>query len=195
MSWFRNPKAETLHLFRQYDEFYFPAECFGINLFNQYLAVSTARGLDILSLDQKLTFSVPDLKNPDLASIATRLKRQRPLGMFRLPTAEFFCCYEGEPYLQNIVSRTVVMEFVGKAKRAALVDKYILLFNDDFVEIRDVLNGKLQQVIAGQNVRCLDDAQAGLEKRNVVIVMAHPELEDRQLVLELRLEKAENRGV
>lgn len=87
------------------------------------------------------------------------------------------------------------MEFVGKAKKAALVDKYILLFNDDFVEIRDVLNGKLRQVIAGQNVRCLDDAQAGLKRRNVVIVMAHPELEDRQLVLELRLEKAEIREI
>jgi hypothetical protein len=83
------------------------------------------------------------------------------------------------------------MEFVGRAKKAALVDNYILLFNDDFVEIRDVLNGELRQVIAGQNLRCLDDAQGGFNKRNVVMVMAHPELEDRQLVLELRPEKAE----
>lgn len=90
------------------------------------------------------------------------------------------------------ISKSVVMEFVGNAKKAAVDHQYIMLFSNDFVEIRDLLHGKLCQVIAGQNIRCLDAAEGGFSKRNVLMVMAHPDLEDRQLVLELRLEKLEH---
>jgi hypothetical protein len=93
---FRSPKAEPSDIFREFDEFFLPMECFGINMFNQYLAVSTLKCFELLTLDRKFPFSVPDLKNSDMALIATRLQLQRPLGMFRLPAEEFFCCYEGE---------------------------------------------------------------------------------------------------
>jgi len=88
------------------------------------------------------------------------------------------------------VSRPTGIEFAGRTKKVTLVDHYIVLFHDDFVEIRDVGDGKLRQIIAGENIHCLDDAQ-GLGNRNVLMVMAYPALEDRQLVLELRPEKTE----
>ena len=90
------------------------------------------------------------------------------------------------------VSRPTVVEFVGRTKKAALVDQYILLFHDDFVEIRDAWSGKLRQIIAGENIRCLDHAQGGFSNRNILMVMAYPGFEDRQLVLELRVEKSED---
>lgn len=71
-----------------------------------------------------------------------------------------------------------------------MIDQYLVLFNDEFVEIRDVMNGKLFQIIAGQNIRCLDDAQGGFGKRNVVSGKAHSDEEDRELLLELLFEDA-----
>ena len=85
------------------------------------------------------------------------------------------------------------MEFVGRAKAAALFGPYVLLFDADFVEVRNAQNGRLRQVIAGRDVRCLDDAlggpppDAGGQARSVKVALQHPEVERLQLVLELVL--------
>ncbi len=85
------------------------------------------------------------------------------------------------------------MEFVGKAKSAALYGPYILLFDADFVEIRNAQNGRLRQVIAGRDVRCLDDAQSGgsAGNRTVKISLQHPEMERVQIVAELLLNEGQ----
>lgn len=83
-----------------------------------------------------------------------------------------------------------IMHFAGSVISTAIDGPYLILFHTDFVEIRDVRTRELRQVIAGQNIRCLDDAQGGIEKRNVLMAMAHPEKEGRELVLELALEEA-----
>jgi hypothetical protein len=54
------------------------------------------------------------------------------------------------------VSRSVVMEYVGKAKTAALYGVYLVLFHSDFVEVRNAEDGKMRQVITGRDVRSLD---------------------------------------
>jgi hypothetical protein len=158
--------------FREYDEFYIPAECYGLNLFSSSLAVSTARGVEVLNLDKKQTWTVPNLRSdqPDtqahLSSIATRIKDLRPLGMFRLGEAEFLVTFEECAVYVNKhgdVSRGVVMEFVGKANAACLYEQqYLILFDEDFVEIRDAQNGRLKQIIAGRGVRMLDDGGGGI---------------------------------
>lgn len=40
--------------------------------------------------------------------------------------------------------------------------QYLLLFNDDYVEVRNVENGRLRQIIVGRDVRCLDYGFRGL---------------------------------
>lgn len=70
--------------FRDFDEFFFPTECYSLNLFQTYIAVSTAKGVEMLTLDKKQPMSIPDLKAPAIANIAGRVRDQRPLGMFRL---------------------------------------------------------------------------------------------------------------
>ncbi|KZF22961.1 hypothetical protein L228DRAFT_247387 [Xylona heveae TC161] len=181
--------------FREFDEFYIPTECFGLNLFHSSLSISTHRGFEVLTLDKKQPWSVPDLKAPHVATIASRVRDQKPLGMFRLSETEFLLCYEECAVYVNKhgdVSRSVIMEFVGKAKSAALFGPYILLFDQDFVEIRNAQNGRLRQVIAGKDVRCLDDAQhtGGVfsgGKRSVKVALQHPEMERSQIVVELLL--------
>ncbi|KAL2003850.1 hypothetical protein VTN02DRAFT_1872 [Thermoascus thermophilus] len=152
--------------FREYDDFYIPAESYGINLFHSSLAISTHRGIEVLTLDKKQPWSVPNLRSdtPEaqvhLTSIANRIKDLRPLGMFRLSDSEFLVAYsECAVYVNKHgdVSRSVVMEFVGRAHTACLYGKFLILLNEDFVEVRNAMNGRLRQVIPGRNVVCLDD--------------------------------------
>ncbi|KAK6607239.1 CNH domain-containing protein [Botrytis cinerea] len=195
--------------FREFDEFYIPTECFTINLFQSYIAISTQKGFELLTLDKKVPMSIPDTKNQNIASIAARLQGQRPLGMFRLSDAEFLLCYaECGVYVDKHgeVSRSVIMEFVGRAKTAAMYGAYLVLFDSDFVEVRNAENGRLRQVIAGSDVRCLDagtnpqgagansmatmnsmSGTGGAMNRTLKLAMAHPEIVGNQIVLEMVL--------
>jgi hypothetical protein len=185
----RSGKTE---FFRDFEEFYIPTECMGMNIFHSSLAISTQRGFEILTLDKKQPISIPDLEASHVQVMASSLSGQKPLGMFRLSESEFLLVYEECAVYVNKhgdISRSVVMEFVGRAKSAALYGPYVLLFDADFVEIRNAQNGRLRQVIAGREVKCLDDTLVGgtAGKRTVKVAMQHPELEKVQIVVELVL--------
>ena len=87
------------------------------------------------------------------------------------------------------------MNFAGPAISAAINDNYLILFKSDSLEIRDVNDGTLRQVIAGQNIRCLHDAQGGFEKRNVIFAMEHPDIAGKELALSLILDENQNNVV
>jgi hypothetical protein len=203
-------KRGTTEFFREYDEFYIPAECTGMNLFSSSLAVSTARGFEVLTLDKKQPWSVPDLNAEHVQNIAQHVREQRALRMLRLSDQEFLLCYANCAVYINKhgdVSRSVIMRFVGTAQHAALYGPYLVLFDNDFVEIRNAQNGRLKQIIAGREVKCLDDgtnwtangpapaSAASLngaalmmnDSRTLKLVMQHPELEKTQIVVELLL--------
>ncbi|KAI2727902.1 hypothetical protein CBS147354_3011 [Penicillium roqueforti] len=160
-------RRSQTEFFRDYDEFYIPAETYRINMFHSSLAISTQKGIEVLTLDKKLSWSVPDFSSNDtgdahdtLHSIANRISGLKPLGMFRLSESEFLVAYQQCAVYVNKhgdVSRSVVMEFVGSAHTACLYGKFLILFNDDFVEVRNAMNGRLRQVIPGHNVVCIDD--------------------------------------
>lgn len=157
-----------------------------------------------MTLDKKVPISIPDTRNPGLGNITNRLNGQRPLGMFRLSESEFLLCYEEcGVYVDSHgdVSRSVIMEFVGRAKTAAMYGAYLVLFDNDFVEVRNAENGRLRQVIAGRDVRCLDYGinplgaggqlvQGG--ERTLKLAMAHPEVVGNQVVLEMQLNEGHN---
>ncbi|EAW12643.1 putative Rho guanyl nucleotide exchange factor [Aspergillus clavatus NRRL 1] len=219
---FQSRRSQT-EFFREYDEFYIPAESYGINMFHSSLAIATQRGIEVLTLDKKQTWSVPDFRSEapeaqaQLSSIAHRISSLRPLGMFRLSDSEFLVAYTDCAVYVNKhgdVSRSVILEFVGRAHSACLYGKFLILFNEDFVEVRNAMNGRLRQVIPGHGVVCLDDGStlpgsganavptnagtaanlaSGLANgvalassgHTVKICMQHPEYERSQLVLEL----------
>ncbi len=121
-----------------------------------------------------------------------QLSGQKPLGMFRLNDTEFLLAYEACAVYANQhgdVSRSAVMKYVDKAKSVAVYGPYILLFNYDYVEIRNAENGRRRQVIAGRDIKCLDDGQTGSSagQRTIKIALQHPEMERTQLVMELIL--------
>ncbi|RYP66807.1 hypothetical protein DL771_007605 [Monosporascus sp. 5C6A] len=207
--------AGVTESFRDYDEFYLPIECYSINIFNAYIAVSTAKGFELLTLDKKIPMSIPDVKQPAIANIANRIKDQRPLGMFRLNDQEFLLAYEDcAVYVDKHgdVSRSVIMEYSGKqkkAKGATMYGQYLILFNEDYVEVRNAENGRLRQIIAGRDVKVLDygvrgptggsyqtngnghlspTGDNGIDSKGTVkIGMAHPEVAGQQIILEMLL--------
>jgi hypothetical protein len=150
-----------------------------------------------------------------LASISSQIKDLRPLGMFRLSESEFLIAYsECAVYVNQYgeVSRSVIMEFVGRANTACLYGKFLILLNDDFVEVRNAMNGRLRQVIPGHNVVCLDGGNAingdtdaasfshhgdgdlngqpsttnlARSGRTVKVCMRHPDYSRNQIVIEL----------
>lgn len=189
-------KSGRTEYFREYDEFYIPTDCFGIDLFHSSLSISTAKGFEVLTLDKKQPWSVPDLRQSHVATIASRLQDQKPLGMFRLSDQEFLLCYEEcAVYVNKLgdISRSVIMEFVGKAKSAAMYGPYVLLFDPDFVEIRNAQNGRLRQVISGRDVKCLDDGLSGgsAHTRTIKLSLQHPQQERCQVVVELVLNEGQ----
>jgi len=206
-------KRGTTEFFREYDEFYIPTECTGMNLFSSSLAVSTSKGFEVLTLDKKQPWSVPELNADAVQNIAQHIRDQKALSMLRLSDQEFLLCYANCAVYVNKhgdVSRSVIMNFVGTAHHAALYGPYLVLFDQDFVEIRNAQNGRLKQIIAGREVKCLDDgtnwtapaatgsappgtngvlpsvAQFG-SARSLKMVMQHPALEKVQIVVELLL--------
>ncbi|CAN8100752.1 unnamed protein product [Discula destructiva] len=210
--------------FRDFDEFYLPTECYSLNIFQTYIAVATQKGLEMLTLDKKQTMSVPSgLNQPTIANIANRVRDQRPLGMFKLNEQEFLLAYEDcAVYVDKHgeVSRTLIMEYSGKQKKArgaTMYGQYLVLFNEDYVEVRNAENGRLKQIIAGRDVRCLDygvrgptggggvgagvansGAAAGAlqdSKGTVKICMTHPEVQGTQIVMELLLNLGHDDGV
>ena len=209
----RKGGAGSTESFRDFDEFYLPVECYSLNLFQTYIAVATAKGFEMLTLDKKQTMSVPSgLNQAAIANIANRIRDQRPLGMFRLNDQEYLLTYEDcAVYVDKHgeVSRTLIMEYSGKQKKArgaTMFGQYLLLFNEDYVEVRNAENGRLRQIIAGRDVRCLDYGfrgptgsnspqnlygnQPGLgqdSKGTVKISMTHPEVPGMQIVLEMLL--------
>lgn len=183
----------TTEFFRDFDDFYIPSETFAINLFHSSLAIATAKGFEVMTLDKKVPLSIPDLRTPECASIAARLRDLKPLGMFRLSESEFLLVFEEVGIYVNKhgdVSRAVVMEFVGKARQACLYNSMYLVLVDHgggFVEVRNAVNGRLRQVVSGKDVKLLDEGVSGGGGRRgtVKICMQHPERERSQVVLEM----------
>lgn len=208
--------AGSTESFRDFDEFFFPTECYSLSLFQTYIAVATSKGVEMLTLDKKQPMSIPDLKAPAIANIASRIRDQRPLGMFRLNENEFILTYEDcAVYVDKHgdISRTLIMEYTGKqkkAKGATMYGQYLLLFNEDYVEVRNAENGRMRQIIAGRDVRVIDYGVRGptggnaastqangrlpnvgdATKGTVKIAMSHPEIQGRQIVLEMLLNDA-----
>ena len=184
-------KKGTTEYFRDFDDFYIPSQTYAINLFHSSLAISTEKGVEVLNLDKKVPLSIPDLKPPDCASIATRIRDQKPLGMFRLSESEFLLVFEEVGiYIDKHgdLSRSVVMEFVGRARQAALFRGTYLVLVDSgggFVQVRNAVNGRLRQVVSGRDVRLLDDGLGLSREGTVKVCMQHPEWERCQVVVEM----------
>ncbi len=176
--------------FRHYDEFYLPDEAHKIITFRSSIAVITSKDFEVLTLEKKQPFRIPDYHNPvgkNFAPFAKQLVDERRLNMFRLKDEFLLCFEEGAIFVDphGDISRSSPMHFCGKAESATMEHGYLILFHEDFVEIRNAEDEKLRQIIKGRGIRCVDENSKG--EGTVKFVMLDPENPNTQLFLELIL--------
>ncbi|KZO91124.1 hypothetical protein CALVIDRAFT_531027 [Calocera viscosa TUFC12733] len=157
-------------LFKQYGStFYVPKDAYDIVLLQKKIAVCTEKGLTIndpTDLSSSGAIVVPDFTHASddkaMASLKQRCEVSKPLGMVRSGEAELLVVYEefgcyitkhGIP-----ARRSGYVRWEIKASHVAFRAPHVLLFDGDFVEIREASTGRLEQVIEDKNIRLVGDA-------------------------------------
>ncbi|KAG6816279.1 hypothetical protein H0H87_007316 [Tephrocybe sp. NHM501043] len=177
---FRSTKSEW---FRVYRDFFLPTESFDIIFLKARIVVLCAKGFEIMDLNDFASTTVPALEDPRMP-LAKRCESARPMGMFRSRENEFLLCYDefglyvdkhGEP------SRTTggTVEWEGTAERVALHAPYVMIFDTRFIEIRDLVTGRLVQIIPGNDVRCIWDGRG--VSTNVTVTPADHIVQEAQV--------------
>lgn len=137
----------------------------------------------------------------------------KPLGCFGLSGENYLLAYEGVGYKVKGSSSTetsLTYNYASKAKSTCLYGRYLIVVCPDNVQIYDIVDGSRRQVIAGTNIKLIDDATSnyvdkdtdllndsrankrdylfgrnGAFPRTLKIRMQHPDDERKQIVLEL----------
>lgn len=68
---------------------------------------------------------------------------------------EFGLYVDGHGELKN--RQVSVIEWKGTAQRVAFYAPYVIIFDSQFVEVRDIAQGNLVQIIEGTDIRCSCD--------------------------------------
>ncbi|KAF8628723.1 hypothetical protein AX17_005945 [Amanita inopinata Kibby_2008] len=149
--------------FRDYRRFIHTCEAYDVVFLKAKLGILCSRGFEILETTgfQDIV-NIPLHDDARLSHMAKRCESCRPIGMFRSAENEFLLCYnEFGVYVnkRGIPNRpstgTGTIEWEGRAESVAIHPPYILLFDNQFIEIRHIKTGRLAQIIQGSDVRFL----------------------------------------
>ncbi|KAF3019352.1 hypothetical protein E8E14_010724 [Neopestalotiopsis sp. 37M] len=176
------------------------------------LAIATSKGFWETTVGLKTVSPLAFLDDSLLGvspvpDVRTRSRTSRALGMFGIDKSTDLFVYDDRAIVMDKLilgprrhSRTAVraIEYSTleqKPTSAAVYRKYLLLFFSDFVEIRNIQDGKLSQVISGSGIRLLDPGTVhGLDdglytyRTNVIFSMDRPNDRGLPIILELQLE-------
>ncbi|KAJ3983138.1 CNH domain-containing protein [Lentinula detonsa] len=169
----RSAKSEWFKIYR---DFFLPSESYDLIFLKATIAILCSRGFEIMDLNDFKSVTIPQRDDPRLAYLAKRCESCRPIGMFKSGEDEFLLCYNefgvyvdkhGDP---NRPSGTI--EWEGTAERVAVHAPYVLLFDSRFIEIRHLENGRLAQIIPGNDIRCIWDGR-GVSSLSPISPSAH----------------------
>lgn len=195
--------VDSTEYFSEIEKFVVPSESYGVQIFKQTVGVASSRGFEIVSADMKIPRSVPlassitpalitqfnkissnQSKPLSVEGFKKRLDQCRPVAMFRVGEQKLVLCYDELMLFidnQGNLTGPCVTDLICKAKSAAYQHPYLIVCDDELVEIRRAdKEGQLRQVITGKDVRLLDKREG-----QITICMAHPKEAGRQLVVEL----------
>ncbi|KAK2464009.1 hypothetical protein APHAL10511_003953 [Amanita phalloides] len=147
--------------FREYRRFLHSCEAYDVVFLKAKLAILCSRGFEILDTTNfQSTVNIPLKDDPGTAYIAKRCESCRPIGIFRSSDNEFLLCYnEFGVYVnkRGFPSRpsTGTIEWEGRAETVAIHPPYILLIDNQFIEVRHIKTGRLAQIMQGSGIRCL----------------------------------------
>lgn len=199
----RGVGMSSTEYFREAERFYVPTDSYGLSLFKASFAIHTTKGFEVMSLDLKIGQSIPvmasitgqvlhqalrstanSLKGYTVESFKKKIEGSKPLGMFRVSDKQLMLCYEDMAMFcdnhGNMIGTTII-ELVCRAKKVAVQHPYLIAFDDELVEVRRLdRGGQLKQVISGKDIRAIDTNEGQIK-----FALAHPEVSNRQLIVEL----------
>ncbi|KAG8831244.1 hypothetical protein FRC17_003440 [Serendipita sp. 399] len=144
---------------------YVPAIVTDAQFLSKHLAVISDRGMTILDpFDISTVLTVPDFTRGEADDMKDALKAKcdssRTLGMVPIPNGEFMCIYEeygcyihkyGHP-----IRKCGFVRWEIKANSFIFRAPYLLLFGDNFVEIRHAPTGQFRQMVHHSGLRLLE---------------------------------------
>lgn len=157
----------TILSFRPFGEaLYVPKDAYSVTPLAKTIAISTEKGIviaDPTDTARQMVSVVPDFSgatsNTDMADLKTRCEDAKPLGLIRAESGEILVVYDtlgcyvtkhGVPSRKNGFIR-----WETKATSFAHRGFHVLLFSSEFIEIRSLSTGRLDQVIEGSDIRLL----------------------------------------
>ncbi|KZT20157.1 hypothetical protein NEOLEDRAFT_1141126 [Neolentinus lepideus HHB14362 ss-1] len=190
----RHSSVETLSFRPVFQPFGIPKDSHDITPLAKSLAICTDKATMIYDGKEGALLSmIPDFSNAygnlPVMNLKGRCDASRPLGVVRCSSQELLVVYDGigcyitrhgEPGRQAGFLRweTRASTFVHRGDQ-------ILLFSSQFIEIRNIHNGRLVQVIEGNDIRLLS---SGLKPTGAIVVVMKGDKDDAEGVSERLVE-------
>ncbi|KAL7329786.1 RHO1 GDP-GTP exchange protein 2, variant 2 [Mucor circinelloides] len=177
---------------KAYKDLYLPSEASSINLLKSKMCISSPREIGVVDMKN---FGVQALLDPEDEELGFVFNRPdvRPITIYRIQFAEYLVCYNEFAFFVDqrgrFIRSSVRIDWEGAPDSFALSYPYVLAFEPDFIEIRNVHTGGLEQIIRGKNIRC-----TSTNTHNTILqgAMDDPENEGYQVVFQL--EKLAKKG-
>jgi len=143
-----------------YKDLYLPSEASSINLLRTKMCIACSKGIEVVDM---VSFEVQALLDPEDENLRFVLDRQdvKPLAIYRIQFAEYLVCYNEFAFYVDQKGRRKRtdwrIDWEGTPESFALHYPYILAFEPAFIEVRNIETGALEQLIAGSNIRCVQN--------------------------------------
>jgi hypothetical protein len=142
---------------KPFKEYYIPTESTSVHFLRSTLCVGCSRGFEVVSLETTETQSLLDQADTSLDFVA-RKENVRPIHIERM-NGEFLLNYSDFSFFVNRNGWRARPDWKilweGTPNAFALSYPYILAFEPNFIEIRNVETSELIHVITGKNIRML----------------------------------------
>ncbi|EWC44553.1 hypothetical protein DRE_06725 [Drechslerella stenobrocha 248] len=144
-----------------YKEFYIPSEASSIHFLKSKLCVGCAKGFEVVSLE---TLDAQTLLDPADTSLdfVQRRENVKPIAIYRLNGGEFLLNYSDFSFFVNRngwrARSDWHIQWEGSPTAFALQPPYILAFEPNFIEIRNMESGGMVTIITGKNIRMLHES-------------------------------------
>ncbi|CAO3576712.1 unnamed protein product [Absidia cylindrospora] len=128
---------------RPYKDLYLPSEASSISLLKTKMCISCPKEIGVVDMK---SFGVQALLDPADEELDFVFSRQdiRPITIFRVQFAEYLVCYNDFGFFVDQRGRWIrsshIMEWEGEPDTFALSYPYILAFEPEFIEVRNIIS-------------------------------------------------------
>ncbi|KAI8380101.1 CNH domain-containing protein [Blakeslea trispora] len=170
---------------KAYKDLYLPSEASSINLLKTKMCISSPREIGVVDMKSFGVQALLDPEDPELSFVFNR-PDVRPITIYRIQFAEYLVCYNEFAFFVDqrgrYIKSSARIDWEGTPDSFALSYPYILAFEPDFIEVRHVQTGELEQVIRGKNIRCTSN-----NTQDAILqgAMDDPENDGYQLIFQL----------